>query len=110
MYTSASTGPVTSSAYYDKIYHETGGTATYQLPASFDGGAAIYYFDVAKDEGAGTISVLNMCGDYGHAHTTVTGNQAASHDIWISGIDFDGSVESKFDEVPCADSHVAVNW
>ena len=110
MYTTSSNNTTTSYTYYDKLYSSTGGTATYKLPSSFVGGSAIYYFNVAKDSGAGTITSLNMCGDYGHASSTVTGNQAASHSIDISGINFAGTVVSKFDEIPCATSYMGVNW
>ena len=109
-YTTSSGATTTSYSYFDKNYSETGGTATYKLPSSFVGSSAMIYFDVAKDSNAGTITTLNMCGDYAHATQTVTGAQAASHSIDIGGIAFSSSVINKFDSMPCAGSTLSVNW
>lgn len=111
MYTNSSGNTTTSYTYYDKLNSSTGGTATYKVPSNFVGGSAIYYFNVAKDSGTGTINSLSMCGDYGHAHSNVTGNQAGSHSITIGGISFASSVSSNFDEIPCAPSNIGgLNW
>ena len=111
MYTNSANNTFTSYNYYHKLYYDYGGTATYKLPTDFIGGGAVYYFDVDKADGAGTITSLEMCGDYAHAHTDVTGPQAASHLIDIIGIDFAGSVINYFDEIPCAESYVGnLNW
>lgn len=110
MYTTSSGNTTTSYTYYNKLNTGTGGTTTYKLPSSFVGGSAIYYFNVAKDSGAGTITSLYMCGDYAHAFSNVTGNQAASHLIDINGIDFSSSVYNYFDEIPCATTYMGVTW
>ena len=110
MYTDSSDNDYYSTAYFDKEYSDTGGSTTYELPSNFVGATAIYYFDVAKDVGAGTITELDMCADYAHSLQTVTGLQAASHYIDISGIDFSSNVYNYFSEIPCADTYANVNW
>ena len=110
LYTNSSGNTTTSYTYYNKLNTSTGGTTTYKLPSSFVGGSAIYYFNVAKDSGAGTITALNMCGDYAHAFSSVTGNQAASHSISISGISFASGISGYFDEIPCATTYMGVTW
>lgn len=110
MYTDSGDNDYYSTNYFDKEYSDTGGTTTYELPSNFVGATAVYYFDVAKDTGAGTITTLSMCADYAHSLQTVTGLQAASHDISILGIDFAASVIGYFSEIPCADTYANVNW
>lgn len=99
----------TESTYFYKLYSETGGSTTFKLPNSFVGLSSMMYYNVVKDTGA-NVSSLYMCGDYAHATTSVTGNQAASHGIGIGGIDFSSSVVNKFDETPCAYSTANVSW
>lgn len=110
VYTDSTNNDIVSMAYYVKDYSGVGGSTTYKVPSSFIGGVVNYYFDVAKDANAGTITELYMCADYAHAHANVTGNQAASHATNSSGIHFSGNVISYFDEIPYADSQAAVNW
>ena len=110
MYTDSNDNDYYSTDYYDKEYSDTGGTTTYELPSNFVGATAVYYFDVAKDAGAGTITSLAMCADYAHALQTVTGMQASSHIVNISGIYFSTSVVNYFNEIPCADTYANVNW
>ena len=108
-YTLSSGATYTESTYYFKNYSSTGGTTTFKLPNSFVGLSSMMYYNVVKDTGA-SVSSLYMCGDYAHATTTVTGNQAASHDVDIGGINFSSSVVNKFDETPCANSSASVSW
>ena len=110
MYTDSSDNDYYSTTYFDKVYSDTGGSTTYELPSNFAGATAIYYFDVAKDSNAGTITQLDMCADYAHALQNVTGLQAGSHMVNIGGIYFSSSVLNYFEEIPCADTHVAANW
>lgn len=111
MYTNSSNYTYTSYNYFNKMHTDYGGTATYKVPDNFIGGGTVYYFDVDKEDYAGTITSLSMCGDYAHAHTTVTGAQAASHTIGRNGIDFAGSVYTYFDEIPCADAYMTgISW
>lgn len=110
MYTDSNDNDYYSTNYFDKVYSDTGGTTTYELPSNFVGATAVYYFDVAKDANAGTITELEMCADYAHALETVTGLQASSHIINISGIYFSTSVVNYFNEIPCADTYANVNW
>ena len=109
-YTTSSGATTTSYSYFDKLYSSTGGSTTFKLPSSFIGMSTTSYFDVAKDNGAGTITGLSACGDYAHSTTTVTGAQAASHSINIGGIYFSSSVVNKFDEIPCAPASLSVSW
>ena len=110
-YTTSSGSTSTTYSYYNKLYSDTGGTTTYKLPSSFAGSSAVYYFNVAKDSNAGTITGLSMCGDYAHSGSTVTGNQAASHSITIGGITFAGGISSYFDDIPCAPASIGgLNW
>lgn len=111
LYTNSSNNTTTSYTYYNKLNSSTGGTTTYKLASNFVGSSAIYYFNVAKDSGASTITSLYMCGDYAHALSSVTGNQAGSHSIDISGIHFSNSVVNYFDEIPCATTYLGgLNW
>ena len=110
MYTDSNDNDYYSTSYFDKEYSDTGGSTTYELPSNFVGATAIYYYDVAKDANAGTITQLETCSDYAHAITTVTGLQASSHTIDILGIDFAGTIYNYFDEIPCADTYANVNW
>ena len=109
-YTTSSGASTTSYSYFDKLHTSTGGTATYKLPSSFIGESATMYFNVAKDSDAGTITKLNMCADYVHSTSSVTGAQAASHSIDIGGIHMSGSVASYFNTMPCATETLSVNW
>ena len=110
MYTDSGDNDYYSTDFFDMDYSDTGGSTTYELPSNFVGATVVYYYDVAKDANAGTITSLAMCADYAHALQTVTGLQAASHNIDISGIDFAGSVFDYFNEIPCADTYANVNW
>ena len=110
IYTTSSSNTTTTYNYYHKQYSDTGGSTTYKLPSSFVGSSAVYYFDVAKDSGAGTITALNMCGDYAHSASTITGNQAASHSITIGGISFASGISGYFDDIPCANTYMGVTW
>jgi hypothetical protein len=109
-YATSNGSSTTSYNYYNKQNFTYGGSTVFQLPSSFVGLTSTMYYNVAKDANAGTITSLHICADYAHATTSVTGNQASSHNVNIGGIIFDSSVINKFDSMSCADEYASVNW
>ena len=98
-----------STLYYDKKNTSTGGSAVYKIPSELYGLSAMIYFDVSKNT-TDTLDHITMCGDYAHSFNTVTSSQAASHAVNSGGIDFDGSVYSLFNEIPCASETAWITW
>lgn len=98
-----------STLYYDKKSTSLGGSATYKIPTTLYGLSAMIYFDVSKNT-TDTLYELEFCGDYSHSLSSVTQYQAANHIINSGGIQFDLSVYTYFDEIPCADAYASVNW
>lgn len=109
VYMNASGNYTSSTLYYNKKNLSTGGTTTYKLPSTMYSLSANIYFDVSKNT-TDTLSVLEFCGDYAHALSSVTWSQAANHGIGSLGIDFDPSVYYYFNQIPCADTVAYVNW
>lgn len=98
-----------STLYYDKKNTSLGGSAVYKIPTELYGLSAMIYFDVSKNT-TDTLTSITMCGDYAHSFGTVTQYQAANHVINSGGIQFDSSVYSLFEQIPCAYSTASVNW
>ena len=87
----------------------TGGTAVYKIPSGdIRSLSSALYYDVEKDT-TGTITSLEMCGDYSHATSTVTSTQYSGHSINITGILL-GGYAGYYDATPCAMSSWAGSW
>lgn len=106
-----STGDCTTSTlYYYRQSTSTGATVVYKLPGSEAKSLSAYlYFDVSKDT-SGTITRLDMCGDYSHATTSSVGySNYSTHGISIMGIEL-GSNIGYYDAIPCANSSWSGSW
>lgn len=98
----------TKTDYYNKKKLSTGGTAVYKFPSDARSMTAVLYYDVAKDT-TGTISALDMCGDYAHAITSVSSSSYSNNSINLDGI-YLGTASGYFDEIPCAVSTWYGSW
>ena len=98
----------TSTEYYNKKKLSTGGSAVFKFPSSSRSLSAVLYYDVAKNT-TGTITRLDMCGDYAHATSSVSSSNYSGHGITISGISL-GSSSGYYDATPCATSSWSGSW
>ena len=109
-YSDSSGQYTTSTVYYDKKKTSLGGSVVYKMPSNVTSLTSQIYFDVMKNT-TDTLTSITMCGDYAHAETTVTPTQAANHQINSGGINFDLSVISYFDNIPCCYASVYnISW
>lgn len=100
----------TSTLHYGKKSTATGGSAVYKIPSEdIHGLSAVLYYDVAK-KSSGTITRLDMCGDYSHATSNISSSSTSNHQITINGIELGTSIYGYYDAIPCADSTWGGTW
>lgn len=94
-------------------YVSTGGLAVIKLPeGSVDNLESTIYFNVIKQNGAGTITLLYAVGDYAHAVSDVTPTNLMSH-ISVSesvGIIIDATYASYFEGISAAVASFVGTW
>ena len=109
MYYLYGTGDLASTQYYYRQTTSTGGSVVYKLPTgSITSLSAVLYYDVSKDT-TNTITRLDMYGDYSHARENVNYAIYSDHIIDYGGIDL-GVNNHYYDDIPCAQSTMGVNW
>ena len=100
-----------SSGVYSAKVTSTGASATYQLPsASVVSMNSYLYFSVQKNT-TSTITQLNAYGDFAHAMTTVSLNDAYNnHSINRSGIYLNSNISSYYDSINTAKAVWTGSW
>lgn len=91
----------------------TGGSAIMQLPSgSMQSISSYLYFNVRKKDNVGTITELNMCGDYAHATASVNPNDVFNHYhmYLISGINIDYPYDLDYDDIMPACASFVGTW
>ncbi len=91
----------------------TGGSAQMQLPSgSMQSIDSYLYFNVIKKTGVGTITELNMCGDYAHATSSVNPNTMYNHyHMYIgAGIEIDEPYDINYDDITPACASFVGTW
>ena len=100
-----------STGVYDRKSTSIGGSVTYQLPSgNVVGMGATLYYDVSKETND-TITYLEVCGDYAHSLSPVTGTQASNYVMSYGGIGFDSTVGPYFNQIPCTYASIyGISW
>ncbi len=91
----------------------TGGSAQMQLPSgSLQTLDSYLYFNVTKKANVGTITELNMCGDYAHATTSVDPNDMYYHYhmYFGPGLDIDYPYDLDYDDMGKACASFVGTW
>lgn len=99
----------TTSAYYPHTF-TAGSSATFKLPeGTFSSLTQTFYFDVQKAVNSNVVK-QNASGDYAHATKSINYINAQKFTVSNSGIDFDSTVMSYFDEIQVARAIWTGNW
>ena len=91
----------------------TGGSAIMQLPSgSLQTLDSYLYFNVSKKANVGTITELDMCGDYAHATASVDPNELFNHYhmYLVAGIDIDYPYDLNYDDMMEACASFVGTW
>lgn len=100
----------TIQGYYAQTF-ASGSAATFKLPAGdLTKLTQTIYFDVEKVNSNSTVISQKISGDYSHAIKTVSVDTAQKFTISNSGILYDASVRSSFDEIQTAQVTWNGNW
>ena len=67
------------------------------------------YYTVMKNT-SNTITYLRMAGDYAHATSTVTSNQAKQYSLGYNGLYLDSSIRNYYDAMDCAVATWSGSW
>ena len=88
----------------------TGATVIYKLPSATVVSMDSYlYFDVSKNVNY-TITQLDAAGDYSHATSTISLNNAKNHTIDAGGIHLNSSISGYYDSMPTALATLTCSW
>jgi hypothetical protein len=101
-YCTSSTNCTTVNSGYNYKVTASGAGASFQLPSGYI--ISLYstiYYSVKKNT-SNTITYLRMAGDYAHATSTVTSNQAKQYSLGYDGLYLDGSIMSYYDAMDAA--------
>lgn len=93
----------------------TGGSAMFELPsASLSALSQTLYFDIAKNQGVGTITSLDAVGCYAHATAyydpTIPGGVYNSYRLTIAGYDIDNPYGGNYEEYYPATGYFIGSW
>ena len=100
-----------SSTINNSYYSPRGAGASFKLPTStsITGIRAALYFDVTKDSNT-TLTVMYADGDYAHATSTVTANQATGFWVNQAGVILDSGIENYYDDINAAEASWHGTW
>ena len=100
-YTSGSHTPSTGTYGAGTVYQLASGTLT-TLKATF-------YFDIAKNTSS-TITGLSAAGDYAHATSTISLNNAQNYSVTGGGLSLNSSISGYYDSIQSAIATMSVYW
>lgn len=118
----------TSSVYFNQYYCYSGGSCytsySHTPKISANGAATVFklaegslstlretiYFNVSKTNSGNTITYQVANGDYSHATTNVSYNNAQNYSIGLGGISLNSSISGSYDSIDTADADWAGSW
>lgn len=99
----------TSTAHTPKIGANGAGTMFRIMPGDLSTLRITMYYDVEKNTNA-TITELNAFGDYSHATTSISYENAQKYTVSIGGISLNSSISNYYDSIQFAEARAFINW
>lgn len=100
---------VTSMVHTPKIGNNGAGTVFKLMSGSLSTLKITMYFDVEKNTNA-TITELTAFGDYSHATTPISYENAQNYSVSVGGINLNSSISNYYDSIQFAEARAFINW
>ena len=101
-----------TNSYNYASYDVAGAGVSFKLASNsgITGLRSYFYFDVSKENPNQTLTLQYADGDYSHATSTVTANQAVGYYINQTGIVLNSSISSYYDAISSAEAEWSGTW